>query len=277
VSILVAILTRLLRTIPGSKLEEIRYSPIGSLIVKCLIFMSYGNKGIKPYRTHDIMINIDMGKFGERSIPFNAYEPVITKKVLELLKPNDIVIDVGSWIGYYALLCAKKASKVISIELSSDNVRRIRENVALNQFQNIEVLNCAIGEKHGLGKVKPTVPSSSNQLIENKGDEIEVVTVESLEAVTVESLDNIVLQRKYHKVDLVIMDIEGYEYFALLGMNQILSQHLVRNMIIEVHPQFLAQHHVSDNDIDYLLHLHGYSVKRISHLKTGQYHLHAHL
>jgi FkbM family methyltransferase len=49
---------------------------------------------------------------------------VITHKVWELLKPNDIVIDIGSWIGYYALLCANKASKVIAIEPSSDNVRK---------------------------------------------------------------------------------------------------------------------------------------------------------
>ena len=86
-----------------------------------------------------------------KGYPFNAFEPVITQKLLELLKPNDIVIDVGSRIGYYALLCAKKASKVITIEPSSDSVRRIRENIALNQFQNIEVLNCAIREEYGLG------------------------------------------------------------------------------------------------------------------------------
>ncbi len=269
----VSIPTRLLRAIPGSKLEKLCYSPIGAFLAKYFNIM-YANKGEKPYRIHDIMINIDFGKTGERTIPFNAYEPVITKKVLELLKPNDIVIDVGSWIGYYALLCAKKASKVIAIEPSSDNVRRIRENIALNQFQNIEVLSCAIGEKHSLGRVKLGVASSTNQLVENKGDEIEA-TVESL--VTVESLDNIVFQRKYHKVDLVIMDIEGYEYFALLGMKQILSQHLVRNMIIEVHPYFLTRHHVSDNDIAHLLHLHGYSVKEISRLKTGQYHIHVYL
>ena len=70
------------------------------------------------------------------------------------------------------------------------------------------------------------------------------------------------------------MDVEGYEYFALLGKKQILSQHLVGNMIIEIHPHFLEHHHVSDNDIAHLLYLHGYSVKEISRLKTGQYHLH---
>ena len=220
------------------------------------------------------MINLDLGKTGERTIAFNAYEPAVKQKVLELLNSNDIVIDVGSWIGYYALLCAKKALKVIAIEPSSDSVKRIRENIALNQFQNIEVLNCAIGEKRGLGKVKPGVLSSMDQVVENKGDEI-AVTVES--RVTVESLDSIALQRKYHKVDLVIMDIEGYEYYALLGMKQILSKHLVRNMIIEVHPQFLTRHHVSDNDISAILHSNGYSVEEISRVKTGQYHLHAYL
>jgi FkbM family methyltransferase len=269
VFIIVSVATLLLKIIPGAKLEQLYYSPIGSLLVKCFGIMSHANKGVKPYRIHDVMINIDITKPGERAIPFNAFEPVVTKKLLELLKPNDIVIDVGSWIGYYALLCAKKASKVIAIELSSDNVRRIRENIALNQFQNIEVLNCAIGEKRGLGKVKPGLGASMNQLVENNDDEIENVTVESL--------DNIVLHRKYHRVDLIIMDIEGYEYFALLGMKQILSQHLIRNMIIEVHPHFLARHGISDNEIAHLLYLHGYSVKEILRLKTGQYHLHAYL
>ena len=266
--IIVSIPTRLLRTIPGARLEQLYYSPIGPLLVKGFTVLSFAKKGEKPYRIHDIMINIDISKPGERAIPFNAYEPAVKQKLLELLNSNDIVIDVGSWIGYYALLCAKKALKVIAIEPSSDSVKRIRENIALNQFQNIEVLNCAIGEKRGLGKVKPGLGSSMDQVIENKGDEM---------AVTVESLDSIVLQRKYHKVDLVIMDIEGYEYYALLGMKQILSKHLVRNMIIEVHPQFLTRHHVSDNDISAILYSNGYSVEEISRVKTGQYHLHAYL
>jgi FkbM family methyltransferase len=132
---------------------------------------------------------------------------VITEKVLELLKPNDIVIDAGWFVD--RLLCAIicKASIVIAIEVSSNNVRRTHENVALNQFQNIEISNCGIGKKHDLGKVKPGVGSSMNQVVENKGDETEPVTVESL--------DNIVLQQKYHKVNLVIIDIEGYEYFCV--------------------------------------------------------------
>jgi hypothetical protein len=56
---------------------------------------------------------------------------------------------------------------------------RIRENIALNEFQIIEVLNCTIGEKYCLEKVKPRRGSSMNQLVESKGDEIEAVTVES--------------------------------------------------------------------------------------------------
>ena len=61
----------------------------------------------KTFRIHNIMMNTDLDKSGERDF-LNAYEPVITKKVLELLKPNDIVIDVGSWRGHWALLGAKK-------------------------------------------------------------------------------------------------------------------------------------------------------------------------
>ena len=75
--------------------------------------------------------------------------------MFELLEPNAIVIDVSSLIGYYVLLHARKALKVLAIELSSDNAKRIRENAVLNQFQNVEVLNCAAGAKHSLGKTKP--------------------------------------------------------------------------------------------------------------------------
>jgi FkbM family methyltransferase len=55
---------------------------------------------------------------------------------------------------------------VIAIEPSLDNIRIIGENIALNQFQNIEVLNCAIGEEYGSGKVKPGLGSSMNQVVE---------------------------------------------------------------------------------------------------------------
>jgi SAM-dependent methyltransferase len=69
-----------------------------------------------------------------------------------ILAPGDLFIDVGSNVGAYALWAADAGATVIAVEPSPIAAARLRENVALNQFQ-ITVLQCGLSNEPGRMKL----------------------------------------------------------------------------------------------------------------------------
>ena len=55
------------------------------------------------------------------------------------------------------------------------------------------------------------------------------------------------------KIDLIKLDIEGFEYHALLGAKSLLKEKRVINLLIETHDYALREMGLSEADIDLLL------------------------
>ena len=61
------------------------------------------------------------------------------------------------------------------------------------------------------------------------------------DAIRLDTLDNITANLDIKHIDLVMMDIEAYEIYALEGMKELLSKKAVKHLIVEVHPEFLQE------------------------------------
>jgi len=61
----------------------------------------------------------------------------IFKKIVTLIKPEDVVLDAYCGVGAMSLPIAKKAKKVIGLELNAASVKAATENAALNQIINV--------------------------------------------------------------------------------------------------------------------------------------------
>ncbi len=75
------------------------------------------------------------------------------------IKPTDVVIDAYSGIGTISLVAARKAGRVVGIEVNPDAVRDAKENAKINDITNVEFLLGDAGdylEKEG-EKVNPDV------------------------------------------------------------------------------------------------------------------------
>ncbi len=159
-----------------------------------------------------------------------------------MLKPNDTVLDVGAWIGYYSLIAAKMVGskgRVIAVEPLSDNLARLATNISLNGFENIEIVAAAVGEQPGTGYLGRGVSSSTFRLsAKDQTEEVKLTTI-----------DCIVDQHGLDSVELMIIDVEGYENLALKGASRCLSRGDVRNIICEVHPLYLKSYGLSEEDI----------------------------
>ena len=64
------------------------------------------------------------------------------ERILLWIKPGDVVVDMFAGVGPYSILIAKKASpkKVIAIDKNPAAVEFLRRNVALNNVDNVEVI-----------------------------------------------------------------------------------------------------------------------------------------
>ena len=66
------------------------------------------------------------------------WEPYETSLLLSMLQPGDVFVDVGANIGYFSVLAAVvvgEGGAVFAFEPDPDNFRLLRDNVALNGFE----------------------------------------------------------------------------------------------------------------------------------------------
>jgi FkbM family methyltransferase len=250
---------RLLGWLGGSKFFYGIIQPICGSLTK--------NDQLKTYQIHDdILMDVDISEAGERAICFNLYEPKITQYFSDIAKKGGIVFDVGAWIGYYTVLAAKTAQKVVAIEVDNMNCQRIRRNVALNDFSNVDIINSAVGDRLSSGTLLRGKHSYLHKLTDTgKG-----------ETVKIEYLDNIIAKLRTDEVNLIIIDVEGYEYFAIKGLEASLYAGIVKHLVCEIHPAMLKDNGHSEEDILDLLSKYKYKViysNKTSNLEP--YHIYA--
>lgn len=152
---------------------------------------------------------LDFGHDGERAIWLNTYEPWVQRKLGEVVGPDQLVFEVGAYIGTYALMVRRLApgSRIVALEPDPRNRSRLHENLALNGADDVVVLPDAVGAEEA------TVNFTSAGMHGRIG--------EGNEQVRTTTLDSLV--REYGTPDLVLMDIQGAEVEALQGARELLQ------------------------------------------------------
>ena len=186
-----------------------------------------------------------------------VWEAPNTKIVKKTVKPGMTVIDIGANLGYYALLEAKRVGptgRVYAIEPVERNYNVLLKNIELNRAKNIIPFEFAVGAEKGvktmqlsklsnLGTILSDIPHSDffhRYTRDNAAGEMEC------EVVTV---DDFVREQGIDRVDLIRMDIEGYEVEAFKGMWETIER--FKPMIfMETHHRVFANQHIYD---DFLL------------------------
>jgi FkbM family methyltransferase len=209
---------------------------------------------------------------GERAIIYNAYEPEVVALFASLLDKDSVVFDIGAWIGNYTLLAATRAKQVIALETNPENISRINDNLSLNEgFDKIiTVLNIGASNKKtvaALDKRESRIMDRVLDMPEGKTDAEDVIRVDTL--------DNIAANLDIKHIDLVMMDIEAHEIYALEGMKELLSKKAVKHLIIEVHPKFLQEIGRTDAEVIQILENSGYKVDKFHKESEAAYHIHA--
>lgn len=103
----------------------------------------------------DQLIELPLGKLRlkvKKSKAFVYYETFIVGEYNKVhLKSRDIVIGTDANVGDYTVRAANKVKNgtVIAIEPNAENVKILMENLALNELQNVIVVEQALSDKVG--------------------------------------------------------------------------------------------------------------------------------
>lgn len=95
-----------------------------------------GGLAITVHKEHELLYKLDASK-----IMFSKGNLFERKRLVDKVKPCEIVVDMFAGIGYFSLGIAKKAAKVYAIEKNPVAFRYLKENAKLNKLSNLIAVN----------------------------------------------------------------------------------------------------------------------------------------
>jgi len=142
---------------------------------------------------------------------FDGEESRSYQQLFSLVSKGDNVLDIGSNIGFTLLSMAhiSEIGGVIGFEPDKLNYQRCLENVKQNNFQNIRLYNI------GLGDNEISLPMEVRAEVNRGGNRVSVTGQGEL--IHIKTIDSIFPSFNLEKLDLVKIDVEGYELHVLKG------------------------------------------------------------
>ena len=146
---------------------------------------------------------------------FSAYEADESDMILKLIKPEDVVFDIGANIGWYTLniLLKHKGTSVYSFEPIKSSYRYLIKNLTLNHQKTDKVYNIGLSNENKTVKfffdTECTTASSMVNLREDEG----TVMVEC----EVKRLDDVFPSFGINRLDFIKCDVEGAEKLVFEG------------------------------------------------------------
>lgn len=152
------------------------------------------------------------------SIINQDYEVFELEILNKILKPGMVVFDIGANLGVYSSEASNAVGnkgRVYAFEPIPENLRYLKHNLGLNNAKNVEVVPRAIGNK--VGKEKIYLSESNVGTHSMGGKSKKYIEVET------DTIDNFVKQKGLGKVNLIKIDVEGFESQALAGGTKSMS------------------------------------------------------
>lgn len=188
-----------------------------------------------------------------------VYESGMVQVIKTYLKPGDIFVDLGTNEGYFTVIASQivgKNGKVISVEPQSRLQGIIKTNLELNNCENVTVLQAIILDSPKMASmyISTDMNTGSTSLVKTSRFALPKEEIQGL------TLEEVFQQQGITTCDLLKVDIEGYEYEAILGSRELFTSHRAKAIALELHPYHLAKRGLSEKEIIDFLSSCGYSL-----------------
>jgi FkbM family methyltransferase len=183
------------------------------------------DKGI--FKRRGIVYELDLAEGIDLAIYLGGMFERRTAIALErLVEPSALVLDIGANIGAHTLTLARRVGpqgRVIAFEPTNYAFRKLRRNLDLNPTlaQRVETLHCFLtGDDRASvpGAIYSSWPLASEAELHPKHLGREMQTDEA----RAQSLDSVLSEHAGRRVQLVKLDVDGYECDVLRGASAML-------------------------------------------------------
>jgi FkbM family methyltransferase len=170
------------------------------------------------------------------------------------------IFDIGANIGYYSIQFGKKSDVVYAFEPMEYQYNELQRNLEINSLTNIRTVKKIVSSTTGRERIYFSG-------FENTGKSSLVKKTRHFEDISSITLDEFCEEQQIDNIDLIKIDVEGYEYKVLAGLKKMLKLKKVTHIFVELLEKNLNKAGSSSGEICDLLESYGYQAYSI---KTGE-------
>lgn len=170
-------------------------------------------------KIEDVTYELDVREAIDREIlEFGFFELSTAAALSRLCLPGSTVLDIGANIGAHTFHLAKKVGetgRVIAFEPTTYAFTKLYRNMLLNNFNNVRLERMALSDTSGVMEL------AFNSSWRSEGSELPPVQ----EAMLLMTLDEYMRRYAVGRVDLIKLDVDGYEVKILRGGKETIAKY----------------------------------------------------
>ena len=175
---------------------------------------------------HGLKYNGRMDQAIDRHIfYFGAYAPAeldflsVAARVLRKERGTVTFVDVGANVGQHSLFMSQHADRIVAFEPNAVAADQFERNLRLNGVRNTQVIRCALGDVDAVGTLGSGFEGNhgSRSLLWSLDQSKDTV-------VSVREAGATLAKTGIGRLDLLKLDVEGYERKVLVGLGDALQR-----------------------------------------------------
>ena len=200
-------------------------------------------------------IRLDLGDFIQRCMYLNVYEQRESSLIKGYLQPGMTFVDAGANVGYYTLMAASLVGPegaVFAFEPSPYAFGRLIETVQNNPIPQVRAFQAGLSDVSGRARLYMQREAGRHTpgMIPHEGrDPIDV---------SVDTLDRFLAANGVEHVDLLKIDVEGFEPNVIRGAEGSMRRGKIRSILCEFNRYELGMNNSSTLHLYQTFVRHGY-------------------